>query len=133
MYKVELTVLGIIARAISGREEAKAVEFCAFQVEAEAARLFRLIQAVITPANRMAYAVAAYGSAHFCRESGLGASVGGQHLDSKAASARVNVHFEVPVGQLQRNGFNHAVISVERDKAVQPPTGSPDGHHFVLQ
>ena len=76
MYKVELTVLGIIARAISGREDAKAVELCAFQEKAKTARLFRLNQAVITPANRMAYAVAADGRAGFRRESGLGASVG---------------------------------------------------------
>ena len=119
--------------SILRREEAKAVEFCAFQTKAKAARLFRLIQAAVPPANRMAHVVTPYRRAGFRRESGLHLPVRGQHLDGKAAAARVDVHFEPAIWQLQGNGFNHAVIRIERDKAVQPPTGSTDGHHFVLE
>ena len=116
--------IGIIAGLIFGREDAKAVEFCAFQVKAKSAWLLRTIQAAVPPANGVAYAVAADMRAGFRREFGLGASVGGQHLDGKAAPACVNVHLKPAVGQLQGYGFHHAVIRVERDKAVQPPTGS---------
>ena len=122
-----------IGGSIFRREDAKAVEFGAFQAKAQAARLFRLIQAAVPPANRMAHVVAPYRRAGFRRESGLDASVGGQYFGGKAASACVDVHFEASVGQPQEDSFNHAVIRIKRDKAVQSPTGSSDGHHLVLQ
>ena len=111
--------------SILRREEAKAVEFCAFQTKAKAARLFRLIQASVPPANRMAHVVTPYRRAGFRRESGLHLPVGGQHVDGQAALARVDIHFEASVGQPQRNRFNHAVIRIKRDKTVQSQLALP--------
>ena len=81
----------------------------------------------------MAHVVAPYRRARIRRESGLDASVGGQHLDGKAAPARVDVDFEASVGQPQGDSFNHAVTRIKRDKTVESPTSSSDGHHLVLQ